>query len=227
IEGTAGPVRLRLGAQANGDPSAPAALDTRFEGELASDDGRSLVQLLGVDRLVVAEKLPGRLSFAGHGVLNGPLHVEAKLAAGGVAASANGTARVFGAEPATAALDTRFAGDVRLPGPGGTENRIPVAVTSRATAAPGKLTLDDLAGSVAGTRVRGRLEAALGTPLGIEGRLDLDSVNVPALLAAAVGASSKDEAVFSSDPFVSGVFDGVRGHVRVSASRATLTPGLA
>src|SRR5262249_7727835 len=39
--------------------------------------------------------------------------------------------------------------------------------------------------------------------------------------------SSKDEAVFSSDPFVSGVFDGVRGHVRVSASRATLTPGLA
>ena len=227
VEGTAGPVRLRLGAQASGDPSSPATLDTHFDGELVSDDGRGIVQLLGLERIAVAEKRPGRLSFAGHGVLNAPLHVEGKLTAGGLEASASGTARLFGSEPATAALDTTLTADVRLSGPGGAENRIPVALTGRATATPGKLALDDLSGTIAGIRTRGRLDAALGTPLAIEGRLDLDSVNVPALLAAATGAAVKDESAFSSEPFAHGLLDEVRGHVRVSASHATLTPGLA
>src|SRR5262249_24387321 len=44
MDGTAGAVRLQLAAQANGDTSAPAALDTRIEGELAAEDGRSLVK---------------------------------------------------------------------------------------------------------------------------------------------------------------------------------------
>lgn len=228
IEGTAGSVRLRLGAQASGDPSAPARLDTHFDGELASDDGKGLVQMLGLDRLAVADKQPGRLSFAGHGVLNAPMHVEGKLTAGGLDASASGTARLFGAEPLTAALDTTLSAEVRLSSaPGGVENRVPIALTGRATVAPDKLTLDDLTGAIAGIRTRGRLDAAFGTPLAIEGRLDLDSMNVPALLAAATGAALKDESAFSSEPFAPGVLGGVRGHVRLSASRAVLTPLIA
>src|SRR5207253_10158876 len=114
IEGTAGAVRVRLGAQANGDPAAPAALDTRFDGELAADDGRALVALLGLDRTVVVDKQSGRLSFTGQGVLNGDLRIDAKLAAGGLAANANGTARLLGAEPATAAPATTLSADLRL-----------------------------------------------------------------------------------------------------------------
>jgi uncharacterized protein involved in outer membrane biogenesis len=226
IEGTAGPVRLRLGAQANGDASAPAALDTRFEGELAADDGRALVALLGFDRAVAVDKQAGRLSFSGQGVLYGDLQVDAKLAAGGLAASANGVVRVFGAEPATATLATTLSANMRLPRPGDGETRLPLALTTRVTAKPGTLTLDELAGTLAGVPVRGRLEAGLGTPIRIEGQLDADTLNVPVLLASAIGATIKDEPTFSPEPFASGSLDRVRGHVRLSAARVAVTPGL-
>jgi uncharacterized protein involved in outer membrane biogenesis len=226
IEGTAGPVRLQLGAQANGDVSVPAALDTHFEGELAADDGRALAALLGFDRAVAVDKQSGRLSFSGQGVLH-DLHVDAKLAAGGLAASANGVVRVFGTEPAIATLATTLSADVRLPRRGDGEGKLPLALTTRVTAKPGTLTFDQLAGAVAGVPVRGRLEAALGTPISIEGQFDADSLSIPALLATAIGASVKDASAFSPEPFASGVFEGIRGRVRLSASRPTLTAGLA
>jgi len=227
IEGTAGPVRLRLGAQANGDPSAPPTLDTRFEGELAADDGRALVQLLGLDRAVLVDNKPGRLSLAGHGVLNGDLRVDAKLATSGLVASVSGTARLFGSEPATAILDTTLSADMRLPRRGETESKLPLAMTSRVTAKPGMLTFDDLAGTVAAVPVRGRLQAGLGPPLRIDGQLETENMNVPVVLASAIGAAGQDETAFSPEPFVSGVLDALRGHVRLSASRAILTTGLA
>src|SRR5207302_3538903 len=106
------------------------------------------------------------------------------------------------------------------------ERKLPLAVTSRVTAKPGTLTFDDLAGTVAGIPVHGRLEATLATPIMVDGQLDADSTNVPVLLANATGAATKDEAAFSPEPFASGVFDGVRGRIRLGVSRAALTAGL-
>jgi len=227
LEGTAGPVRLRFAAQARGDPSTPAALNTRFDGDLASDDGTTLLQLLGLDGAVVVDKQPGRLSFAGQGMLSGALRVEAKLAAGGLAAGAKGTARLFGSEPASAALDTTLSADVPLKRRGDLESKVPVVLTSRVSAKRETLTLDNLAGTVAGVRLRGTLDAALSAPLTIEGRLDVDSLNVPTLLAAVVGGSTKDDGAFSSEPFERGLFEQLRGRLRLSTARAALTPGLA
>jgi uncharacterized protein involved in outer membrane biogenesis len=227
IEGSAGPVRVRLGAQANGDPSAPAALDTRLEGEVAADDGKMLVQLLGLERVVVVDKHPGRLIFVAQGVLNGGLRVEAKLSTGGLSASANGTARVFGAEPATAMLATTVSADVLLPRRAGVDSKLPLAITSRVTAKPGMLIFDELTGTIAGVPVRGRLEAGLGSPIRVDGQLDADSVNVPALLPIATGTTTSHELAFSTDPFAAGSLDGVRGRVRLSVGPALLTPGLA
>jgi uncharacterized protein involved in outer membrane biogenesis len=235
IDGTAGPVRLRLAAQASGDPSALAALDTRLDGEVSADDGGVLIQLLGLDRALVVDKQPGRLSFVGQGALNGGLRVEARLAAGGLAANANGTARLFGPEPVSGALDvTVSAADVRLPkgeGGDGAQDRFPVAFKTHLTVARGALTFDDLAGTLAGIPVRGRIEAALGAPIRIDGRLEADSLDVPALAAAAVGAAPQavmraDAPALSSAPFAPGLFDLARGRVRLSATRAALTAGL-
>src|SRR5262249_22747306 len=100
-------------------------------------------------------------------------------------------------------------------------------LTSRITAKQGTFALDGLTGTIAGTPVRGRLEVALGMPIRIDGQLDADSVNVPSVLATAVGAVNQDETAFSSEPFGSGLFDAVRGRVRLGASPAVLTPGLA
>ncbi|HXW24118.1 MAG TPA: AsmA family protein [Xanthobacteraceae bacterium] len=235
LDGTAGPVRLRLAAQASGDPSAPLALDTRLDGEVSSDDGGVVVQLLGLDRAVAVDKQPGRLSFVVQGVPNGELHIDARLAAGGFAAGANGTARLLGPEPPSGVLDVSIsAAAVRLPHDAGrdAQGQLPVAVTARLTAARAALTFDDIAGTVAGVPVRGRLETALGTPVRIDGRIDADSIDLPALTAAAIGARAQgaigaDAAPFSSDPFASGVFDMVHGRLRLSATSAAITPGLA
>jgi uncharacterized protein involved in outer membrane biogenesis len=235
IDGTAGPVRLRLAAQASGDPSALAALDTRLDGEVSAGDGGVLVELLGLDRALVVDKQPGRLSFVGQGALNGDLRVEARLAAGGLAANANGTARLFGPQPPSGALDvTVSAADVRLPkGDAGdrSQDKLPVGFKTHLTATRSALTLDDLAGTVAGIPVHGRLEAALGTPIRIDGELDADSVDVPALAAVAIGAPPQaavrtDAPALSTAPFAPGLFDAARGRVRLSAARAALTSGL-
>lgn len=235
IDATAGPVRLRLAAQANGDPFAPAALDMKLDGEASADDGAILVQLLGFDRAFAVDKQPGRLSFVGRGALNGDFQVDARLAAGGLAATANGTARLFGQEPASGALDlTVSAADARLlrrdagkePPP-----KLPVALTTRLTATRNTLTLDELAGTVAGVAVHGRLEAALGTPVRIDGRIDADRVDVPALVAAAIGAPAQAAPrgaapPASSEPFAPGLLDLASGRVRLNAARAALTPDL-
>src|SRR5262249_18501431 len=98
---------------------------------------------------------------------------------------------------------------------------------SRVTVKPGTLAFDDLAATVAGIPVRGRLMAELGTPVRIDGGLDADAINVPDVLANAVGAVSKDEKTYSPEPFAAGFFDVVRGRVRLAVSHGALTPGLA
>jgi len=234
LDGTAGPVRLRLAAQASGDPTALPALDTRLDGEITADDGKAIVELLGLDRAFAVDKHPGRLSFSGQGALNGDLRIEARLAVGGLAASANGTARLFGPEPPTGALDVAVsAANVRLPRDAARESqaKVPVALTARLTAARAAFTLDDLAGTVAGVPVHGRLETTLGAPVRIDGRFDADSVDVPTLVAAAIGAPAQgsvraDAPPLSSAPFAPGLFDMAGGRVRLNAARAALSPGL-
>jgi large subunit ribosomal protein L24 len=236
IDGTAGPIRLRLAGQAHGDPAAPAALDARLDGAIAADDGSVLAQLLGLDRALVVDKQPGRLSFVGQGALNGDLRLEGRLTAGGLAANARGTARLLGPEPASCVLElTVAAADARLPARNAgdePQDKLPLAFTTKLTVARGALTFEDLAGTVAGVPLHGRLEAALGTPVRIDGRLDAENVDVPALAAAAIGARPQaavdgNATALSSAPFAPGLFDLVRGRVLLNATRAALTPGLA
>jgi uncharacterized protein involved in outer membrane biogenesis len=236
IDGTAGSVRLRLAGQAHGDPAALATLDARFDGEVAADDGGVMVQLLGLDRALVVDKQAGRLSFVAQGPLSGDLRVEGRLTAGGLAANAHGTARLLGPEPPSGVLElTVAAADARLPTRNAAEDspdKLPIAFTTRITAVRGALTFDDLAGTVAGVPVHGRLEAALGSPLRIDGRLEADSIDMPALAATALGVRPQavvgaDATALSAAPFSPGLFGLARGRVEVKATRAALTPGLA
>ncbi|HYS49298.1 MAG TPA: AsmA family protein [Xanthobacteraceae bacterium] len=234
IEGTAGGTRVRLAAQANGDPFAPDALDVRIDGDAWADYGAVLVQLLGLDRAVAVDKQPGRLTLSAQGPLNGDLRVDAKLATGGFAATANGTARLFGDDGARGTFDiTASAADVPLLRRGGANapgQQLPVGVKARLTAARNLLTFDDLSGTFAGIPMRGRIEAALGAPMRIDGRLDADAIDVAALVGTAIGApgaARADPAPLSSEPFAPGLFDLASGRIQFGAARAVLTPALA
>ena len=73
-------------------------------GSLSASDGGALIQLVGLDRLVVADKGAGRLEFKARGALDDPMTVDARIAAGGLNMSADGTLRLPIGRTATASL---------------------------------------------------------------------------------------------------------------------------
>ena len=99
IDGRAGTVRIAL----SGDTGAAndafkvdnlAALRTarvNLNGRLETDNGAALIELVGLDRFVVADKRPGRLTLTAKGPLDGELAVDGQLTVGALSLSAGGT----------------------------------------------------------------------------------------------------------------------------------------
>ena len=52
IDGSLGKVRVALDGQANADPIALRAGDLKLDGKLEADDGKALVAMLGLDRML-------------------------------------------------------------------------------------------------------------------------------------------------------------------------------
>src|SRR5262249_6205418 len=166
IEGTAGVLRLRFAAEAKGDPSNPPALDVRVDGNVASDEGVALAQLLGLDSAVAIGSAPGRLNVSAQGPLGGEIRIDARLAAAGLTAAANGTARVMGDQTPSGSFQvTASADDVRgLRAANAGVPKLPVTLKARVTAKSDALTFDDLTATMAGVPMHGRIEAVLGAP---------------------------------------------------------------
>jgi uncharacterized protein involved in outer membrane biogenesis len=234
IEATAGPVRGKLAIEAMGDPAALDRVELRLVGQIAADDGAGLIAVLGLARALEVDKRPGLLSLSARGPAGGDLRVDARLAAGGVSASANGTARLAGEDGATARLDVSLSAANAAPlwrgaiKPG---QRLPVTLKSRASANRGQLTLDGLSAVIAGTPVRGRLGLNFSKTLRVEGRLEADALDPIALVAIVVGApqtsTAKSESTrWSSDPFIRSVLDDASGRIEFAVNRATVTSRL-
>ena len=91
-------------------------LSARLEGE----DGAALVELIGLDRFVVADKRPGRLTLTAKGPLDGELAIDGQLAAGALGISTSGTMRLAGRPSPSAALSLKVANaNLRSPRAGG------------------------------------------------------------------------------------------------------------
>jgi uncharacterized protein involved in outer membrane biogenesis len=234
IEGTAGVTRVRLSAEASGDPFVPGSLETRLDGQLAADDGSTLVALLGLNQAVAVDKRPATLSLAARGPAVGDLRVDARLNAGGLALSTNGTLRLGAESGVAAGLDLSLSADdagALRPAGTGRRDKLPVTLRTRLSGAGQQFTLDNLSGTVAGTPLRGKLSVTLASSLRLDGSLNSDSVDASALLGAAAGmppaaAGRSDAAGVSSEPFTRGLLDGLTGQIEVSSQRAGLTPSL-
>ena len=87
-------------------------------GRLDGDDGAALVEVMGLDRFVVADKRPGRLTLTAKGPLDGELAIDGQLAAGSLSIATNGTLRLAGSPSPSAALNLKVANaNLRLPRP--------------------------------------------------------------------------------------------------------------
>ena len=232
LDGTAGALRMRLSTEASGDVATLTLPEIRLDGEITAADGSVLVHLAGLDQLVAVDRRAGALAMTARGNGN-DLRLDARLTAGGLNASANGTARLFAPNGMAAALDLVLQADAAplrhaagaTPAP-----PLPVALRAHVNANADKIDIESMSGTIAGSPVRGNLKLAFGAGMRIEGRIDAEAVDVAALVAAAAGmpAPSKaaDAPTWPAEPFGDGLFGDLAGRVEFTAARAAFTPTL-
>ena len=233
LGGNLGALRLALNGEASGTLAQTAAAVVRIHGRLDADDGGALVRLLDLDRVLAVDQLPGQMTIAVSGPLDGDVRVSGVVSAGGFSAGAEGGLRLGGDSAPTGSLQARAsASDLRplrrtLTGQPG------AAIATSASAIIGiagaDLTLTDLVVTVGKSALRGRLDLKLSNPLAVGGDVAADDVDAPAVAAMLLGlpsAAANATKPWSPAPVGAGAFGAVSGAVTFKFDRAALTPFL-
>jgi uncharacterized protein involved in outer membrane biogenesis len=194
-----------------------------IETKLSSKQGRSLLALLGLDRAIAAGEGPAQFEGSATGMWGAPLQLKARISGTGLDAEAHGSAEPWASEPkAGVNLKVRSVNLAPLfdlkPADALAQN---VSVSSRVSLSGNKLTLDDLDGAIAGSRLRGRLALTLDDEKNVEGEVGLDALDLKPAFALAVGAAGHDAA----EPLGSGLLKGWRGRIAFQALRGALPGG--
>jgi large subunit ribosomal protein L24 len=224
-------MRMKVGAEAAGDVATLTLPDFQLDAQVSATDGGALVGLLGFEKIVTVDKRAGLLSVTARGASGADAQVDARLTAGGLVATAKGSARLFNQGGTAAGLDVTFAaadaGPLRRGASARSKALLPIALRARLDASAKEITLDRLTGVVDNTQVRGKLTVGLGDNASFEGRIDADSADVPALLAILSGmpkSSATNEAAWSGEPFGETLLKDLPGQIFISAGRAALSP---
>jgi uncharacterized protein involved in outer membrane biogenesis len=224
---------LKVGVTVTGRPSVAAiqGLDLAalgrsevwIDSKVSSEQGRSLLALLGLDRVVSAGDGPGQFEGTATGAWGAPLRLKAKISATGLDADAEGAAEPWAAE-ATANLGLK----VRSADFGPLLDLKPqdtlaqnIGLSSRVLLAGNKLTFDDLDSSLGGSRLRGRVAVTLGEEREIEGEIGAEQLALAPAFALAIGAAGHD----AVEPLGTGLVKGWRGKVAFQALRGALPGG--
>ena len=195
-------------------------------GRIDARDGRALVETVGLDRLLSVDDRAGRLDFTASGRLGGPMTATAQVTAGGLGVSLNGTLEAAQGQVATADLALSVAqANVRVPQAG----TLPATLKARLNYADGAVALNEITGTVAGSDIAGRLAIGLTPTMSLGGDIRFGALDVPAVIAAAVGMPAKRAGgglQWPADPFAGGVLGQFRGRLAIASARTTLTPHL-
>jgi hypothetical protein len=194
-----------------------------LESKLSSDQGRILLALFGLDRIIAAGEGPAQFEGSVAGVWQAPLRLKAKLSGTGLDAEAQGTAESWRLEPrASVNLNVRGASLAPLldlkPVDRLAQN---VKLASRVSLASNKLTFDDLDCTISGSRLRGRVAVALDGDRNVDGEVGLDTIDLAPAFALAIGAAGHDAA----EPLGAGLSKGWRGRIAFQALRGALPGG--
>lgn len=234
LDGGVGATRVALNGEAKGELAQPGAAIVRIDSRFDADDGGALARLLGIDRVVAVDQLPGQMTISAAGPLNGELRVNGVAAAGGFSVTADGAIRLSGDEAPAGRMQVKAsAADLRPLRRGMTGQAVaaavPVSASAALTVAGATLSFTDLAVTSGKTTVRGHLALKLASPFGIDGEIKADEIDAAAMLAALVGAPSAAPAAsapWSPEPFGAGISAAMNGVVTFTVDRAALTPDL-
>jgi len=196
--------------------------DFTLESKVSAPEARSLVALLGLDRVVAAGE--GAAQFEGKlsGAWRRPLQLTAKLGGGGLDADAQGSVEL--SEPkANVNLRVRNVNLAPLFGVSPADKSAQgVSLSSRLTLAGNRLTFNDLDSSAGGSHLRGHLAVTLEQEKSIDGEIGLDTLDLAPALAMAIGAVGHD----AGEPLSAGLLGGWRGRITFQALRGTMPGGI-
>ena len=235
LDGAVGATRLTLNGEAKGELAQPGAAIVRIDSRLDADDGGALSRLLGLDRIVAVDQLPGQMTMSAAGPLNGDLHVSGLASAGGFSVTADGAIRLSGEQAPAGRLQVKAsAADLRplrrvMTGQAAPA-ALPVSASAALTVAGATLSFTDLAVTSGKTTVRGHLALKLASPFGIDGEIKADEIDAAAMLAARCwgfqAAAPGATGPWSPEPFGAGAFTAMNGAVTFKLDRAAFTPDL-
>jgi hypothetical protein len=195
-----------------------------LESKLSSEQGASLLTLLGLDGTLAAADGPGQFQGSATGVWGAPLRLKISLSGTGLEAEAQGTADPFAPQPrGSVAVKARSLNlaplfDLR-PSDKLAQN---ITLSSRMSLQDGKLSFEDLDGIMAGSRLRGHVAVTFEGERKVEGELGLDVLEIAPAFALAIGAAGHDTA----DPLGSGLLKGWHGRIAFQALRGLLPGGI-
>lgn len=193
-----------------------------LESKLSSEQGASLIALLGLDGVIAARDGPGQFQGSVNGVWGAPLRLKINLTGAGLDAEAQGTAEPWAPQrKGNVNLKARSVNLAPLfdlkPSDKLAQN---ISLSSRLSLLDGKLTFEDMDGAIAGSRLRGRVAVTLDGERSVEGEVGLDALELAPAFALAIGAAGHDAA----EPLGSGLLRGWRGQIAIQALRG-LFPG--
>jgi large subunit ribosomal protein L24 len=147
-----------------------------------------------------------------------------------------GLDRMVAAEPRPARLTLAANGplgrDLRLEGKleAGPIDVGGIGVIRRPASQPATVSLDQFSGTFGGSKVQGRLALRTGEDARLDGTVEAEAIETPAVVAAAVGMPPRKDAKdakasgWSTEPFIWNTL-GLAGRIEFKSQRATLLPG--
>jgi hypothetical protein len=213
------PVNAVRGIDLDALGRSEVGVDARF----ASEQGRVLLALLGLDRTIAAGDGPAQVEGSVNGAWRAPLRLKARLWGAGLDADADGSVEPWATESkASVNLRVRSANISPLldgkPSGAPPEN---IRLSSRVGLNGSRLTFDDVDSIIAGSRLRGRVALTLGEEKGIEGEIGLDQITLAPIFAAAIGAAGRE----ATEPLGAGLVKGWRGQLAFLALHGVLPGG--
>jgi hypothetical protein len=225
LNGDLDDLRIDARARASGDWTRLSTANVRIDATVDAARGAQLLKFINLDRLVAAGNGPGQLKIQLAGPVNGDMTFDTQLSGDGLSARANGAGRYSDAQGVTAAAGLQINEADLKPLRSATGGPLPLRMKSRVSLAAGTMTFDDIDAKIAGSSVRGRLAVGDATPRRIDGAIEADVADVPALVAHAIGlqpqAPGKDAAWnWSGEPFGAGLRGAFTGRLALKVARA-------
>lgn len=205
------------------DLAALSRNDVNAEVKFTSEKSTSIMSIFGLDRIVSAQQGPAQFEAALTGRMNAPLRVNAKLKGAGVDGDIQGTidpwADVTKANVTLAVrqTDSSVVFDLKP------STMTVQALSSRLAVSGAALTFDDLDATVGGSRVRGRMAFTRSDDIGVDGKIEIDALDLAPVIAVALGAAGRGD----TEPLGRGMLRGWRGSIAFHALKALLPGGSA